>query len=157
MMKNIYVSKAVINDLVDVYKWRNNLLSRKMFKNNLVVKYFNHKLWFFNSLRNKAIFLTICKKTDNNLIKVGVVRFNYFKNKKNAEVSINLSPSMRGKGLGLICLKKSIDLFKKNFSDCKTLNAFVKLNNIPSIKIFKSLGFEVIKRKNSFMSLVFRF
>ena len=64
---------------------------------------------------------------------------------------------MRGKGLGLICLKKSIDLFKKNFSDCKTLNAFVKLNNIPSIKIFKSLGFEVIKRKNSFMSLVFRF
>ena len=31
-MKNIHINKAEIKDLVDVYKWRNNLISRRMLK-----------------------------------------------------------------------------------------------------------------------------
>lgn len=156
-MKNIYVDKAEVKDLIDVYKWRNNLISRRMFNNHLRIKYFKHKLWFFNSLRNKDVFITICKKNEDGFIKLGVVRFNYVKIKKSAEVSINISPHMRGKGLGLICLKKSISLFKKNFIYCKSLTAFVKSKNIPSYKIFKNSGFEVVKKRSPLILFILRF
>ena len=156
-MKNIHINKAEIKDLVDVYKWRNNLISRRMFKNHSRVEYFKHRLWFFNSLRNKDIFLTICKKHDDGFVKIGIVRFDYFKNKKSAEVSINISPQMRGKGLGFLCLKKSIILFKQKFVECKYLTAYVKFKNIPSIKLFNNYGFQILNKKKQFLTLIFSF
>ena len=152
----IKIDKARKEDLVDIFFWRNNFYSRKMFKKKNKIKFFHHKIWYLNSLRSKLTVILICKTLEKHQSKIGVVRFNLLKQKQIAEVSINISPKMRRKGLGSICLKKSIKFFKKKFADYKYLIADIKIINIPSIKIFKNSGFEIIKKKNYFLLLLLK-
>ena len=57
-----------------------------------------------------------------------------------AEISIYISSKYRGKGLGRLLLEKSLELTKQ--LDIKTIVCFIFSHNIPSIKLFKSFGFE---------------
>jgi L-amino acid N-acyltransferase YncA len=56
------------------------------------------------------------------------------------EISIYLDPLQRGKGLGRVVLQYCIDQ-APNYN-MKTLLGFIFAHNEPSIKLFKSLGFE---------------
>tara|TARA_S200000501_G_C20643876_1_gene664428 strand:- start:376 stop:840 length:465 start_codon:yes stop_codon:yes gene_type:complete len=152
----IKIDQAKKEDSADIFFWRNNLYSRMMFRRRQKIKFSQHKIWYFNSLRSKSSIILICKTLEEHQSKIGVVRFNILKHKYVAEVSINLSPKMRRKGLGLICLKKSIKFFKEKFTDCKYLTANVKIINIPSIKIFKNSGFEIVKKQNQFLLLLLK-
>ena len=57
-----------------------------------------------------------------------------------AEISVYIAPGNRGKGLGRSLLIESLELTEQ--LDIKTVVAFVFSHNIPSIKLFKSVGFE---------------
>jgi len=57
-----------------------------------------------------------------------------------AEISIYIAPESRGKGLGKALLKESLELTKQ--LDIKTVVCFIFSHNTPSIKLFKSFGFE---------------
>lgn len=57
-----------------------------------------------------------------------------------AEISIYISPEQREQGLGRSLLKESLYLTKK--LNIKTIVCFVFSHNLPSIKLFKSFGFE---------------
>jgi phosphinothricin acetyltransferase len=56
------------------------------------------------------------------------------------EVSIYLEESVRGKGLGKICLQKAFDSCKELY--IKTLLGFIFDHNEPSLKLFYNMGFE---------------
>jgi L-amino acid N-acyltransferase YncA len=57
-----------------------------------------------------------------------------------AELSIYISPDHRGKGLGRSLLSEAIAVAKQR--NIKTVVGFIFSHNIPSLKLFKSFGFE---------------
>tara|TARA_B100001063_G_C16475813_1_gene410091 strand:+ start:131 stop:586 length:456 start_codon:yes stop_codon:yes gene_type:complete len=145
----VIVRNANINDLIDIYKWRNDPFSRSMFINRKLLSIDCHKTWFKNTLNdpNKKMYVGIV-----NGKKIGVTRFDFDKRKIFTEVSINLNPIMRGKNLSLKLLSKSISLFQKN-SKTK-LKATIKNKNLSSLKIFKKLGFKKINEDKKFLYFI---
>jgi len=145
----VIVRNANINDIIDIYKWRNDPLSRSMFINNKLLSIDKHKNWFKDTLEdpNKKMYVGII-----NGKKIGITRFDFNKRKMFAEISINLNPIMRGKNLSLKLLLKSISLFQKN---TKTkLKATIKNENLSSLKIFKKLGFKQINGDKKYLYFI---
>jgi len=146
----VILRDAVIDDLVDVFYWRNDPLSRSMSIDDKLVKKLEHKRWFESALRNpdKQMYIGISEQK-----KIGITRFDL--NKKNGftEVSINLNPCMRGKNLSFDLLLKSVTFYLKNKN--RKLNAKVKNENLPSLKIFKKVGFIEYENDNIYKYLKF--
>jgi len=64
------------------------------------------------------------------------------------EVSINLNPLMRGKRISKKLLEESINYYLK--TNKVMLTATIRIDNIPSIKIFEELNFIKIKSTECF-------
>jgi L-amino acid N-acyltransferase YncA len=76
---------------------------------------------------------------------VGTVRLDVV-DKGILEVSININPEMRGKGLGQVVLQRACE---KGFSlGANRLLAKVKQENAASIKIFEKVGFKLLNTTN---------
>ena len=71
-------------------------------------------------------------------------RFDFLEKENYSEFSININPAERGKGYSKQLLFSAIDLYLSKKK--RILRAKIKENNIPSIKLFTSLGF-LLKRK----------
>ena len=105
-----------------------------------VISYHSHYRWF-NSLINRTdseIFIAYDGKEKKN---IGMVRFEK-KNSKIIEVSININPKFRGKGLGKEFLSQSIAKFIKRKPGF-VMKARVLIENQRSKRLFKSCGFVV--------------
>ena len=125
------IREAIEEDYKVVFEWRNDPLSREMFFESTPIIIDEHRSWFFNALNNEMRKLYI---GEIDQIPVGIVRFDFKKENKEAEVSINLSSSMRGKGLGKELLISSIDNIEVEL-DVK-LVARVKIKNIAIVQCF---------------------
>ena len=152
MVSKLTIKNADINDCIDIFNWRNNPESRKMFLISRKVSWDEHKEWFKNSLLNPRKVLLICY--DEIKEKVGIVRFDI----ENTQtlISINLNPSKRGRGLSSQCLTESIKFFVSNYNLKGRIVAIVKEENIRSIKSFKSSGFILTNKKNGKNYLEFK-
>jgi L-amino acid N-acyltransferase YncA len=133
----IKIRPADLNDCKSLFDWRSDELSRKMFFNGSSPSIEEHEVWFKNSLCNvdRALYVG-----ELGYKKIGVCRFDFLESEMLAEVSINMNPSMRGCGLGKKFLFESIECYlEKNKYN---LLAKVKPNNLTSLNIFESVGFE---------------
>ena len=139
----IHIRDATILDLREVFEWRNDKLAVEMSLNTNQIIWDSHVKWFKKVINSQKQCLLICKHK-NSKKSIGYVRFDIISNEAN--VSINLSPVMRGQGLAKECLETGILFFNKKFSNVLTLNAEVKTKNVASIKIFKQVGFYIIKK-----------
>ena len=144
MVSKLTIKNADTNDCIDIFNWRNNPESRKMFLISRKVSWDEHKKWFKNSLLNPRKVLLICY--DEIKEKVGIVRFDI----ENTQtlISINLNPLKRGRGLSSQCLTESIKFFISNYNLNGRIVAIIKEENIRSIKSFKSSGFILTNKKN---------
>jgi len=133
---------ANAEDSKEIYEWRNDERTRLMSHTSKLVKWDGHVKWFDAALNNPNRCLLICFLKQEN-IKVAIVRFDVEREK--ALVSINTSPSMRGKGMSKICLNKSIIYFASLFKDVRQINAEIKTNNVASRKAFEGVGFDLVK------------
>jgi RimJ/RimL family protein N-acetyltransferase len=143
---------ASITDSRDIFEWRNDELTRKMSHTSDIVEWEGHSAWFESSLENKNRLILLCESI-NELKKIAVVCFDI--NFRRALVSINLSPEMRGKGISKQCLSKSIENFKNRFPQVVALDAEIKLENIASQRVFKSIGF--VNVRDDFSTLYFEY
>ena len=108
----------------------------------------DHEAWFENSLSNVDRVLYVGELGYKRL---GVCRFDFLESEMLAEVSINMNPSMRGCGLGKKFLFESIECYlEKNKYN---LLAKVKPNNLASLNVFKSAGFESFASDESMVVL----
>lgn len=144
-IKDIKVRNAKKKDCKDIFKWRNNQITREMSHTSEVINWDKHYEWYCNSLDMESRILLICENSCNE--KIALVSFNISELK--AVISINLNPTQRGKGLGRLCLTKSIEVFYIEFSEIKNLLAEIKKENIASKKIFLAAGFEKYNTKNN--------
>ena len=141
------IQKIKKKDSIDIWLWRNDLVSIFYSKNKKRITLEAHNKWFHKILKDKKIKSYIgylVKKNEKK--KVGVVRFD-IKNKY-ALVSINLNPIMRGKGLSYVLLAAGIKKILK-FKKIKLI-AEIKNNNITSINCFLKNGFFFLKSRKQY-------
>jgi RimJ/RimL family protein N-acetyltransferase len=147
-MNSIKIRQANLNDCKSLFDWRSDELSRTMSFNGSSSSIEEHEVWFKNSLCNVDRALYIGELGDK---KLGVCRFDFLESEQLAEVSINMNPSMRGCGLGKKFLFESIEFYlEKNGYN---LLAKVKPNNLASLNIFESAGFESFASDESMIVL----
>jgi len=144
------IRNADNNDVMDIYKWRNDPLSLSMSENSSIISIVDHKIWFKNILidPSKKIYIGI---VDEN--KIGVTKFEIDEYENKAKVSINLNPSMRGKKFSFDLLSKSVAIYLKQ-QEIK-LTAIVKNENLASLKIFKKCGFKKKSEDSTFQYLFY--
>lgn len=133
--------KAKLVDAKIYYEWVRDATVKKNALSKNKITWNSHKAWFKKKLNNKNSNLYLFNY--NNSL-VGQVRFD--RNKNSVKIDYSLKKSFRGLGLG----KKIIKLAMKNYNIKKNLTFVgnVKKSNIPSIKVFNSLGFrKIIKNK----------
>ena len=139
-MKNILFKLASQEHSESIWKWRNNEVTRKMSQNTEIISWKIHKKWFDTVLKDPNRYLYV-GYFENEMI--GVARFDQIETNSNSyEISINLSPLIRGQGFGKYFLKESTRFFFLEVFDANSIVAKIKKVNKPSIKTFIQSGFE---------------
>ena len=139
-----------LDDCPDLWEWRNDLETRR---NSVVaeeIPWSDHLRWFNASVANPDRLIFIGELSGN---KCGMVRFDRLHTPRNAwEVSIVISPRLRGKGLGGVALAKACAEMAARHSEC-VFAAKVRPRNIPSIRMFERCGFSLMADTNDFVHL----
>ncbi len=150
-MKNVIVRRADLSDCKEVFEWRNDEVTRQMARSSKFVLWEDHLRWYESSLVNESRLLLICEgKEKNKLCKLGIVRFDFVDGARKSEISINLSPSMRGKGYARESLKQSIAYMANEKPNCKLVNANIKKINEVSKFLFEQVGFKLVSEDRLF-------
>ena len=132
-----------------IFKWRNDKVTREMFINSDKITYQKHLQWFTETLDNPLKYLYIGEIKEK---KIGICRFDINKEKVSSDVSININPDIRGKGIGKKLLTAAIENFE--IVSQLELTAQLKINNHASKKIFEYANFEVYKIDKDLIKLV---
>lgn len=139
------VRLAEIDDKDEILAWRNDPVSREMFLDSSLVSAEAHERWMVTSLSNPLRMMYIGLERGR---KVGICRFDHNELDNTSEVSINIAPEMRGRGLGASLLSRSVGEYKAMRS-CP-IWAKIKNENIASLSCFQRSGFAVTRRGPQF-------
>jgi len=143
--------KALPEDMLDIFSWRNDIETRKNSFNSSEVSLEEHKSWFEKVLSSHSNHLFILL---DNSEKIGVIRFDRLKNNI-AEISINLSPEKRGKGYGTLGIKLLSNYYLKEFNLDYILSK-IKKENASSINSFKQAGYILNKEESECSEFIFK-
>lgn len=152
MMPMITIRPAVENDSQDLFTWRNDPDSRQASISQAVVSREDHERWFASSLASprRAIYLAIDSQSGES---IGMCRFDLDESATVAEVSINLNPVWRGRGLAAAVLAEAISQFRADTGVAITLTATIRSSNPASASIFRRAGFETTSATGEFHRL----
>ena len=136
------IRPAVQADAHLLWAWRNDPVTCAMSLNSQAIPWEDHLQWFHQALldERKVIFLGL-----EGAIPCGMVRFDRLDER--VEVSINLDPTYRGKGLSQSFLSLSVENFQARWPFA--LTATVKNENQASHRCFVGAGFSLERRDAS--------
>lgn len=129
--------EADLSDLMLYFNWANEEETRKQSFNSDPISLDSHTAWFKAKVNSKDTILFIAKVAG---VPIGQIRFDVKEN--NAYIAYSIDAKFRGKGLGKLILEKGIQEFKNKHNAELQIIGFVKFQNVPSCKIFRSLGFQ---------------
>lgn len=138
-LRSVALRTAEADDADCVFEWRNNSSTRRFFFDPKPLSRANHEKWFQATLKDPATALLIAVGPD--LLRVGVIRFDFTGNQSAAEVSIFVDPGRVGEGWGSAILRAGITWIRKNRSVCR-LTARVVRDNLASLRMFEQVGFK---------------
>nr|WP_278320217.1 GNAT family N-acetyltransferase [Clostridium uliginosum] len=130
-----------------IYEWRNDKEVRKNSFDTAKISYEEHVEWYAKKLNDSNCKIYLLANSNKN---IGVVRLE-LKDGENT-INYNIEKNSRGKGYGYKIL---LELEKELIKNQKTmkLTAYVKSENIFSLKIFNKLNYEIIKREENIIKL----
>lgn len=141
----ISVRKADEADEYDVWAWRNDPVTRRMSRETAAVSRQDGQRWFAESLENRRRTMLILEDGRG---KLGVVRFDEIGTEA-FEISINLNPEWRGRGLCRPILQASIAHLRDE-RKVRLLTADIRQGNEASTRCFVVLGFVLRATANDF-------
>ncbi|MDR2623048.1 MAG: GNAT family N-acetyltransferase [Methanobrevibacter sp.] len=141
-MKHGVLRLVNMADCYKVYEISNEREVRDNSFNNKRIDVKEHEAWFENKVVDENT-LFLVKEFDDEII--GQIRFD-LNEKQSSHVSISLNKKYRGLGLSNGILEEALNFLKSKVKDIKTVKGLVKENNVNSIRMFKSLGFELKKK-----------
>lgn len=137
LLDTLVARRATVKDESVLLEWVNDPITRKNSFATREITEQEHKEWFSQCLNNHAqcrLYIVENSIGEN----YGTVRFN--KQQHFWDVHFSLAPSLRGLGFGKTLLQCGMATLQKEFGTV-TIVGHVKQNNIPSVRIFESLGF----------------
>lgn len=132
-----YFRKAEIEDAKLVFKLSNDPVVRKNSINQTIISWEDHLNWFSSHIKDANYFFHLHFTNQN--VFVGQVRFGI--ECEHAVVSISIVEEFRGKGLSTKILIDSCSSLFSNYSNVSFIKAYIKPENISSIKGFLNAGF----------------
>ncbi|APC05333.1 hypothetical protein AOC10_01710 [Polynucleobacter asymbioticus] len=134
--QNIQVRRATSADVRMIYEWRTSPEVMGVSRDTAPFNFQEHCLWMEKALTdvNRLLLIGVYLGQD-----IGVVRFDIADSL--AEVSIFLSPSQIGSGLGRTLLEAAEDRLRQDYPQVRSLDAWVNEGNSRSFQMFKSLGY----------------
>lgn len=130
------VRPARKDDLMLIFDWANDLLTRKMSFNQDPIPLGTHKEWFGKMLSQRRTHLLVVEGYESgNWVPIAQVRVD-----EDGEISMSLASEFRGQHLATPVIKDGIAYIKRRFPIDK-LVAHIKHENIVSVKAFESAGF----------------
>lgn len=134
---------ASAKDIVLYFKWANDEQVRQNSLNTNAIDFQDHIEWFTSKIDNPNVYMYVF--IDENKTPVGQVIIE----KKEGWVAVGQSVAVeqRGKKYGTEMLTKSTNDFLRKFPE-ETIISVVKGSNVPSIKMAKNSGFNVLILEN---------
>jgi len=138
------------------WRWANDPIVRSASFSPQSIPYEQHEQWFLNKLKSSSCCFYIAFNHHDQPI--GQIRFDFLKNgiPEEVEVSISIDAQHRSKGFGRLLIQSGVErLFQE--TNTQRVYAFVKSENLASIKSFERAGFRRISKEFRDGSSAFRF
>jgi len=134
--------KATFEDALDIFNLSNDDIVRKNSFSSEKTEWKHHLKWLKEKLEDKnCVFLIV---VDNLNKFYGEIRFDINPKNKEAIINISLEKSTRGLGLSSLIINKSIGELLR-VKSIRLIKAYIKEENIPSIKAFEKANFRFLE------------
>jgi len=135
---NLILREVNFEDALDIFNLSNEDLVRKNSFNPEKIKWKNHLIWLKKKLEDESsIYFAV---VDNLNKFYGQVRFDINPKNEEAIINISLGKNIRGLDLSSFIIDKSVNKLLK-IKTAKLIKAYIKDENIPSIKSFEKANF----------------
>lgn len=134
LAKQLNIRRAQLSDVDLIFELSNDALSREQSFNSAAIVYESHCDWFKNKLKDESCFAYIIE-FENEVVSFVRIEINCH----DAVIGIVINKKFRGKGLGSACIRIGLAEYF-NAHDFPVL-AFIKNQNMASIKAFEKAGF----------------
>lgn len=133
---SIELRSATIEDIEQVFKWRNDQWIVDLGTTGKTVSWDEHYAWFKETLlsEQRQMFIIL-----NKTLSIGQVRFDRLDHNE-CEISIYLMKEHTGQGLGSIFIRNACQQIF-GLWDINQVIATIKKDNYPSLSVFKKSGF----------------
>ena len=135
LVTDVTLRAARLDDCARVWKWRNDPDTRRTSFDPAPIPFETHEAWFRASLgrADRRLYVIVVEGRDSGTARLDVAG-------TEAEVSINLAPECRGRGIGPAALER---VAEAAFGDLGLvcLVARVKTDNAVSLAAFERAGF----------------
>jgi UDP-2,4-diacetamido-2,4,6-trideoxy-beta-L-altropyranose hydrolase len=140
----LHVRPAGAADERQLLVWANDPVVRRNAFSTDPISAETHHRWFHGRLANSSSRLFIVESSDG--VALGQVRFDL--DEGNWRIDYSLAPMLRGRGLGRRLLEAALSTLA---SECAghTVVGEVKMVNLPSRRVFESLGFRIHSHDNN--------
>lgn len=133
--------RATIEDAAALLSWRNDPVTRRMSLQTDEVPLDRHLRWLERALSTPGRVILIAEDATTGA-PVGMCRFDIDDVRTDrAEISVNLAPEHRGRGLGGALLGEGIAAFAVSHPSVVTLTAVIRPSNLASVRLFEAAGF----------------
>jgi UDP-2,4-diacetamido-2,4,6-trideoxy-beta-L-altropyranose hydrolase len=132
----IWVRPVSDSDIELLWEWANDPVTRQNSFDSAKIPWEEHSAWCQKKLFDADCRLWIASNGGSAL--VGCVRFDC--EESEATISLTLAPSARGKGYGAKIIQQACDRLFAD-SSVRLVHAYIKPNNIASVKVFEAAGF----------------
>lgn len=136
------------DDLQTTFEWANDALVRRYSFNKSDISFEGHKNWFLEKLSNTYCDYWVLREGVKDL---GSIRIDYNLDFTAGTISYLIDPKYHGMGLGtkIIQLLERIILEQQKITSDFLLIGYVVFDNLPSISIFRKLGYKEVAEKDN--------
>jgi UDP-2,4-diacetamido-2,4,6-trideoxy-beta-L-altropyranose hydrolase len=138
----LILRKATFADAEDLFNLANEDTVRRNSFSQSKIEWVEHIRWLNEKLGSDNYLLLIVKHSGKF---AGQVRFEVIPPRSEAVMSISLCRAVRGLGLSVFVINKSIEKLLKVRRDLRLIEAYIKDGNIASAKAFERAGFRFLE------------
>jgi len=150
--KQLRLRHVRTEDCQMLWKWANDPYVRAASFSTAAIPWAVHVSWFSSKIGDKKSRIFIAEDDQGN--PVGQIRFDI--DGREAEMNISLAKEKRGSGFAVPAIEAAVHELLAEV-DCDRVHAFVKPENIASMKAFQKAGFVQTGRKTVRGSLALHF
>ncbi len=140
--KQLILRKAVFEDAKDIFHLANEDIVRKNSFTQDKIEWADHLKWFKEKLADNNCLLFV---VDGLGCFAGQVRFDINADQSEAVISIGLRENIRGLKLSSFIINESLKKLVKLHNKVKLVKAYIKDENVPSIRSFEKAKFKFLE------------